>query len=128
DHLARTAPTNTCTIVAELDGVVIGFVHTVVDDDPKWGSLVDNLHVTHGSKRRGIGSRLMSATAEAVLTRTPSTRLYLWVLKQNTGAQSFYQSIGGARAGEKISKSPAGDMIEAFRYAWRDATVLLASD
>jgi ribosomal protein S18 acetylase RimI-like enzyme len=128
DRLALTPPTSTCTIVAELDGVVIGFAHTVFDDDPKWGSLVDNLHVTHGAKRRGIGSRLMSATAEAVLARTPSTGLYLWVLKQNTAAQSFYESIGGARAGEKTSKSPAGDTIEAFRYAWHDAIMLLASD
>ena len=124
DRLAPTPPTSTCTIVAELDGVVIGFAHTVVDDDPRWGSLVDNLHVVHGSKRRGIGSRLMSATAEAVLARTPCPALYLWVLKQNTAAQSFYEAIGGARAGEKIAESPAGDRIEAFRYAWPDATTL----
>jgi hypothetical protein len=48
------------------------------------------------------------------------------VLKQNTAAQSFYQAIGGARAGEKIAESPAGDRIEAFRYAWHDASVLVA--
>ncbi|MDQ1458497.1 MAG: hypothetical protein QOH28_4117 [Actinomycetota bacterium] len=124
ERLVLTPPTSTCTIVAELDGVVIGFAHSVVDDDPRWGSLVDNLHVVHGSKRRGIGSRLMSATAEAVLAKTPCTALYLWVLKQNTAAQSFYEAIGGVRAGEKISKSPAGDTIEAFRYTWHDATML----
>jgi ribosomal protein S18 acetylase RimI-like enzyme len=124
DRLARTPPTSTYTFVAELDGVVIGFAHTVVDDDPKWGSLVDNLHVVHDSLRRGIGSRLMSATAEAVLANASGPAVYLWVLKQNTAAQSFYEAIGGARAGEKISESPAGDRIEAFRYAWPDATRL----
>ena len=41
---------------------------------------------------------------------------------------AFYESIGGSRAGEKISQSPAGDRIEAFRYAWPDATTLLASE
>jgi len=128
DRLAPAATTSTCTIVAELDGVVIGFAHTVVDDDPQWGSLVDNLHVAHGAQRRGIGSRLMSASARAVLARTLSSGLYLWVLKQNTAAQTFYESIGGSRAGEKISQSPAGDRIEAFRYAWPDATTLLTSE
>src|SRR5437879_977376 len=48
DRFAPAATTSTCTIVAELDGVVIGFAHTVVDDDPQWGSLGDNLHVAHG--------------------------------------------------------------------------------
>jgi ribosomal protein S18 acetylase RimI-like enzyme len=68
----------------------------------------------------------MSVTAEAVLARTPGTALYLWVLKQNTAAQSFYEAIGGTRSGEKIAESPAGDTIEAFRYAWHDASVLVA--
>jgi hypothetical protein len=59
------------------------------------------------------------------LTRASSTGLYLWVLEPNTAAQSFYEAIGGTRSGTKISKSPAGDMIPAFRYAWPDAALLL---
>jgi ribosomal protein S18 acetylase RimI-like enzyme len=128
DRLVRTPSASNCTLVAQLDGVVVGFAHAVVDEDPMWGSLVDNLHVIHGVKRRGIGSRLMSATAEVVLARARSNGLYLWVLKQNTAAQSFYEAIGGVQAGEKISQSPAGDTTAAFRYAWRDATVLIASE
>ena len=32
-----------------------GFVHIVFDDDPKWGALIDNLHVASAHKRRGVG-------------------------------------------------------------------------
>jgi hypothetical protein len=35
------------TVVAELDGVVLGFAHTIFDRDPTWGAFLDNLHVTH---------------------------------------------------------------------------------
>jgi predicted N-acetyltransferase YhbS len=75
------------TIVAEQDGVVIGFAHAVLDDDVTWGALLDNLHVAHTQKRRGVGRRLMAETAAAVLEQTPSARVYLWVLEQNKCAQ-----------------------------------------
>jgi len=44
-------PAGTRTIVAERDGDLIGFVHVVFDADPRWGSLVDNLHVAHSDHR-----------------------------------------------------------------------------
>src|SRR5437660_12120204 len=57
---------STATIMAEGDRDLMGFVHIVFDDDPTWGTLVDNLHVTRARKRSGIGTRLMSAAADAV--------------------------------------------------------------
>ncbi len=53
------------TIVAEDRGVgIVGFVHTIFEADPRWGALLDNLHVVYGGKRqrrrvataRGVGS------------------------------------------------------------------------
>src|SRR6266478_3896315 len=41
------------TVVAEHDGDVVGFAHTILDDDPTWGALLENLHVAHNLKRRG---------------------------------------------------------------------------
>ncbi len=43
-------------LAEDRDGLV-GFAHTVFDDDPRWGALLDNLHVVYGEKRRGVGSR-----------------------------------------------------------------------
>src|SRR5256712_9383773 len=34
-----------CTILAERDGVVVGFAHGILGEDPTWGALLDNLHV-----------------------------------------------------------------------------------
>lgn len=38
DRLTLPDPNN-YTVVADLDGVVVGFAHTIFDDDPTWGAL-----------------------------------------------------------------------------------------
>ena len=117
--------THTYTVIAEDDGVPVGFAHTILDCDDEFGSLVDNLHVSHRAQRRGLGAQLMAASAEAVLADAQSPGLFLWVLEMNTSAQAFYDARGGIRAGERVAKSPAGDELVAFRYAWPDASALL---
>jgi GNAT superfamily N-acetyltransferase len=83
----RPAP-NTRTILAEHDGVVVGLAHALLGEDATWGALIDNLHVVHDLKRRGIGTRLLALTGQAVLDWSPSSGLYLWVLEQNSPASS----------------------------------------
>lgn len=39
------APAGSETVVAEQGGQLVGFVHVVFGADPRWGSLIDNLHV-----------------------------------------------------------------------------------
>ena len=126
DLLTRCSPDH-CTIVAESAGVLVGFAHTVLDDDRTWGALLDNLHVAYGVTRSGIGSHLMAETARAVLERRPSTGLYLWVLEQNTAAQAFYEARGGACVGRGIAQPPGGGSAPKLRYAWPDPLVLLAT-
>lgn len=117
------------TIVADLDGSVVGFAHTILDDDPNWRALLDNLHVTHGLKRRGAGTRLMSEAARLLLSRRPASSLYLWVLEQSTSAQSFYNARGGAAVERAISGPfPGGGTAIGLRYAWRDPSNLLTQN
>jgi ribosomal protein S18 acetylase RimI-like enzyme len=113
------------TIVADNNGVVVGFAHTVFDDDPTWGALLDNLHVAGGEKRSGIGRHLMVGTAEAVLERTPATGLYLWVLEQNVAAQAFYGAPGGTCVERGFGCPPGGGNPPRLRYAWADPSILL---
>jgi ribosomal protein S18 acetylase RimI-like enzyme len=113
-----------CTIVAEDAGVVVGFAHTVFDDDPRWGALLDNLHVTYDAKRSGIGTRLMAGTAESLLARPRPTGLYLWVLEQNTAAQAFYEARGGVRVERGLGQAPGGGTPARYRYAWPDPATL----
>ena len=120
------------TIIAERDGRVVGFAHAILGEDPIWGALVDNLHVTHGLQRRGIGARLLTLIARAVVERTTSSGLYLWVLEQNTDAQAFYAARGGTCVGRELASAPGGDPRRLngapakLRYAWPDPSTLVA--
>jgi ribosomal protein S18 acetylase RimI-like enzyme len=119
-----------CTILAEY-GSLVGFANTLFDDDPTWGALLDNLHVADGHKRRGIASRLLALTAEALVQRPERTGLYLWVLEQNLEAQAFYEARGGTCVGRGLVSPPGGIASRItgtpakLRYTWRDPTVLL---
>jgi ribosomal protein S18 acetylase RimI-like enzyme len=115
------------TIVAVHDGVVVGFAHTILNEDPDWGALVDNLHVTHGLKRHGVGRQLMGHAAQAVVQRVPPTGLYLWVLEQNTAAQAFYDALGGRRVERGLGTAPGGGRPPRFRYVWTDPSTLAAA-
>jgi ribosomal protein S18 acetylase RimI-like enzyme len=117
------------TVVGYLDGAIAGFAHTFLDADPVWGAFLDNLHVRHDLKRRGVGVRLMAATARAVVGRRPLSGLYLWVLEQNTAAQAFYEAQGGRRVERQLAGPfPGGGRAYSFRYAWHDLTKLAERD
>jgi ribosomal protein S18 acetylase RimI-like enzyme len=113
---------DTCTIVADLAGEIVGLSHTIYGDDPRWGALLDNLHVTHALKGRGVGTLLMSETARRLVDGYSAMPLYLWVLAQNTAGQAFYAARGGVCV-ERPWRAPLPG--EALRYAWADPSVLL---
>jgi GNAT superfamily N-acetyltransferase len=100
--------------------------------DAVWGAFIDNLHVAHGLKRQGIGTRLLALTGQAVLDWSPSSGLYLWVLEQNRDARAFCAARGGARVERSEVAPPGGDAARlngkpmGLRYAWPDASKLLA--
>lgn len=121
----------TVTILAEDGSSLVGFAHTVLDADEEWGALLDNLHVVHARQRCGIGRRLVTETARALVERRPSSPFHLWVLEQNRAAQAFYEALGGSRADRRLVIPPGGDPARlngtpyCYRYAWRDAAQLL---
>jgi GNAT superfamily N-acetyltransferase len=119
------------TIVAEGADGLVGFAHTIFEADPRWGALLDNLHVIPGAKRGGIGSQLLALTAEAVLAR--GTGLYLWVLEQNVNGRAFYEARGGRRV-ERAPVPPPGGIADrlnrtpfGLRYAWSDPAVVVGT-
>jgi GNAT superfamily N-acetyltransferase len=95
------------TIAAERDGTVVGFAHTLLGQDAARGAFLDNLHVAHGLKRQGIGTRLLALTAQVVLDASPAFGLYLWVLEQNSDARAFYAARGGVCV-ERLQGPPLG--------------------
>jgi GNAT superfamily N-acetyltransferase len=120
---------NSCTVIADSRGEIFGFAHVVYDEDPKWGALVDNLHVRHDLKANGIGTRLLSEAIAPVLDDQPAGPIHLWVLDQNQRAQSFYESRGGTRVESAIrGPFPGGGSALGHRYFWPDMSVLVARD
>jgi GNAT superfamily N-acetyltransferase len=114
-----------CTILAEEDRLV-GFANTILEHDPTWGALLDNLHVAHDRRHRGIGSRLLAVTARAVAEDPRRTGLYVWVLEQNLDAQVFYGALDGTRVGREPVSPPGGipsrltGSPAKLRYAWTE--------
>jgi hypothetical protein len=108
----------------------VGFVHVVFDKDDRWGSLVDNLHVTHGRQRAGIGTVLLRRAAQAVVRQAAGRSMYLWVLEQNTAAQRFYLACGGTSVERSTVPDPGGvpgrlnGVPGCLRIAWPDAALL----
>jgi len=114
------------TVVARRGDVVLGFAHTILDEDPRWGSLLENLHVRSDLKRSGIGSLLLSESARRLLRLRPKGSLHLWVLDQNTAAQAFYDARGGKRVETQLrGPFPGGGRSLGHRYHWPDPTRLL---
>ena len=123
------------TILAELgqegQTTLVGLAHTILDDNPTWGALLDNLHVRYGVKRQGVGTRLLSLTAQAVLADRPGSGLYLWVLEQNANARAFYDARGGRCVESREVMPPGGNPArlngrpKCLRYTWPDPACLL---
>lgn len=123
-------PGGTATILAEYDGELAGFVHVMFDKDPRWGSLVDNLHVYNDFRRTGIGRQLLARAGQAVIDGAASNAMYLWVLEQNTSAQHFYQACGGTSVETATVPPPGGDPTrlngspKCLRMSWPDVSAL----
>ena len=105
---------------------MVGFAHTIADDDPEWGSLLDNLHVAHDHRREGIGAQLLRSTAAWVAEHASVAVLHLWVLEANTGARRFYETLGAADVGGDVWEPPGGGAAPRRRYAWTDLAALSA--
>jgi GNAT superfamily N-acetyltransferase len=123
-------PADSMTVLAEDRTGLVGFVHVVFDEDARWGSLIDNLHITHDRQRTGVGSVLLARAADAVAEQATGKSIYLWVLQQNTAAQQFYRAMGGTCI-EKTLISPPGGVPSRLngsphmlRFIWPDASLL----
>jgi len=130
DRVSRD-PRKHFTLVAEVDGVPVGFAHVALDADATRGALVDNLHVSHAAQRGGIGSLLLDRVARVVLERRPGSGLYLWVLEQNEAGKAFYVARHGILSDVEPSAAPRNDPRNLhghprrIRVVWQDPRDLL---
>jgi GNAT superfamily N-acetyltransferase len=123
-----TSPTpNQHTIVAEDSDALLGFACAFGDHDPRWGTLLDNIHVEPTHKGSGIGTELIREIAAWALDAHPSAALHLRVLEANAPARRFYERLGAKNVERTTSNPPGGGAVVSFRYAWPDPCILIAA-
>ena len=106
------------------DNSVVGFVCAFLDDDDRWGALLDNLHIHPSFQGRGIGRDLMAQAAAWVASRRLGSPMYLWVYENNHAAHGFYQGLGGIVAERTLNHAADGSDVPAVRYVWEDLSAL----
>lgn len=111
---------NRLILVAEEGTQLAGFACVVMDNDPTYGALLDNLHVASLYQGRGVGQKLMRKTAQWVQQQAPDSAFYLWVYEINHAARAFYERMGGIN--QEAIKEEHGT---ALRYVWPDIQVLI---
>jgi GNAT superfamily N-acetyltransferase len=84
------------TFVAELDGLVIGFLHLMKsrDDDALVGTdELTSIYLDPALWRQGFGRKLLNRS-KTYAAGCSTKKITLWVLKENTQARAFYESNG----------------------------------
>lgn len=109
--------------VVEIEDSFVAFICGYIDDDPKYGTLIDNLHVDSKFIGQRIGERLMIDAAR-LLNEKDKVSMYLWVLANNASAIRFYERIGGKPV-ETVNDFDIGDReITKTRYHWPNLKVI----
>lgn len=112
-------------IIADNDNEIVGFVCVFLNHSEKYGTLLDNLHVSSETQGKGIGRQLMNLAAEEIQRQLPDSDMYLWVLEQNVNAIGFYETLGGEKI-ETVEEMDIGDRpVIKTRYYWKSLEKLL---
>lgn len=114
-------------VVAESAQGLQGFAFAFIGRDPRWGTLLDNLHVHPDGRSRGLGRQLLHALSEALLEAGAEGGLHLEVLDGNQRARRFYERIGGMAVQGGLARLPDGSQLPEWVYAWPSIAALRAA-
>ncbi|KGJ90931.1 GNAT family N-acetyltransferase [Colwellia psychrerythraea] len=114
-----TSPeSNQLVLVAELGTTFCGFICVLGANHPKYGTIIDNLHVKVGGKGQGTGSRLLAAAASWSMANYSDHDLYLEVLECNNNAIGFYEAKGAKNLATAYWHTPCDNKVKEFIYSW----------
>jgi ribosomal protein S18 acetylase RimI-like enzyme len=111
--------------IAMSDDLFVGFCCVFLNDDPAYGSLIDNLHVASGFRQAGIGKMLVKESARYVSENADNKKMYLWVFEANSNARIAYQYMGGTNVETVDKENPDGTTSKTCRIFWSDASKFL---
>jgi ribosomal protein S18 acetylase RimI-like enzyme len=106
-RLKDRPPSQLVDIAVDATGQVVAFVCGYCDFDPRWGSLIDNLHVLPKLRGQGIGARLFRTVVARLAATNSSSGLHLWIFEANVAGLRFYGRLGGRIVGKDRSRIPA---------------------
>lgn len=112
-------------VIAEVGGTPTGFACLIGDADPRWGTLLDNLHALPSAKGGGIGSALLGEAARWSLAHWPDAGLHLFCYADNVAARGFYLHRGGVIVEDIDKPGPDGRVLPEHRIWWERPGVLL---
>jgi GNAT superfamily N-acetyltransferase len=112
-------------LLAESDGKPVGFVCVLLEEEPRRGACLDNLHILPGSRGKGIGRQLFARATQWVMLTEPGLPIHLWVFEANVTARRFYDALGGAVVELQKKEVLKGIEIPSVLYVWRDLEELL---
>ena len=95
-----------------------GFVCVYGAKHPKFGTIIDNLHVNSDVKGKGIGTKLLVSAATWAVSHYKTDNLYLEVLECNSKAIGFYETLGGKNIDIAYWHTPCGNKVKEFIYSW----------
>ncbi len=97
--------------VAEFDGNIVGFIHTIITDAPnipifvpRRYAVVDSIIIKSGFQHQGIGRLLMDKMQEWSIAKG-ATSVELNVYEFNSSAISFYERCGYKSFSRKMKKN-----------------------
>lgn len=118
-HKRLSDPADNQRILLAVDGEnLAGFACLYLHDDPVFGTLLDNLHVSYNYQGKGIGAQLIRAAAGIAQAQAPEVPFYLWVLEGNQAARGFYEKSGGVHRETTEAMEPDGGTSVICRYVW----------
>ncbi|WP_299027010.1 GNAT family N-acetyltransferase [uncultured Thermanaerothrix sp.] len=106
--------------VAEKAGRIVGFASGGPErsGDAIYRGEIYALYVLPAFQRHGIGTRLVVASAQALLQHG-LTSMLIWVLAENTPARAFYARLGGQPVREQTLTIGGTSLVE-VGYGWAD--------
>ena len=112
-------------VLAESPKELVGFACILLDEDPRWGACLDNLHVLPRWRSLGVGRQLFGRATRWVMSTEPGWAIHLWVFEANVGARRFYDALGGKVVAHHKKEILKGVEIPSILYVWQDLQKLL---
>jgi ribosomal protein S18 acetylase RimI-like enzyme len=114
-------------VVAEEQDAIVAFACAYGSEHDRWGTKLDNLHISPSQKRKSIGTKLIADVASWSSKNYPGKGIFLWVFEQNLPARHFYEHVGGIVAGDTLRIAPDGTAVKELLYVWKSAEELIGS-